>query len=47
MAMGSANVPAVPLNSVLEQAMLPSAEKVTEKTRETAMKDPENNIPEI
>lgn len=31
MTMGSANVPAVPLNSVLEQAMLPSAEKVVEK----------------
>ena len=28
---GSVNMPAVPLNSILEQTMIPSAEKVSEK----------------
>ena len=32
--MGSENVPAIPLNSNLEQAMLPSAEKLLEKIKE-------------
>ncbi len=34
MVMGSENLPAIPLNSVLEAAMLPSAEKVGEKIAE-------------
>ena len=34
MTMGSENMPAIPLNSTLEQTMLPSAEKVREKITE-------------
>lgn len=34
MAMGSESMPAIPLNSVLEQTMIPSTEKVVEKMRE-------------
>lgn len=34
MAIGSENMPAIPLNSTLEQAMIPNAEKVTEKLKE-------------
>ena len=34
MAMGAINVPAIPLNSTLEQATLPSADKVEKKIRE-------------
>lgn len=34
MSMGSENLPAIPLNSILEQRMIPSAEKVAEKIRE-------------
>ena len=33
MGMGAENLPAIPLNSTLEQTMLPSAEKVTEKIK--------------
>lgn len=33
MAMGSESMPAIPLNSILEQSMIPSAEKVEEKMR--------------
>lgn len=33
MTLGSANVPAIPLNSALEQAVLPSSEKVQKKIR--------------
>ena len=29
--MGAMNLPAVPMNTILEQAMLPSAEKVSER----------------
>jgi len=31
MIIGSENMPAIPLNSVLEQTMIPSTEKVKEK----------------
>lgn len=34
MAMGSESLPAIPLNSILEQAMIPNAEKVEEKMKE-------------
>ncbi|MEQ8624699.1 MAG: thiamine pyrophosphate-dependent enzyme [Vicingaceae bacterium] len=34
MAMGSESMPAIPLNSILEQAMIPNAEKVEEKMKE-------------
>ncbi len=34
MSMGSENLPAIPLNSTLEQTMIPNAEKVVEKLRE-------------
>lgn len=34
MSMGSENLPAIPLNSILEQTMIPSAEKVEKKMRE-------------
>ncbi|MEN0051356.1 MAG: transketolase C-terminal domain-containing protein, partial [Bacteroidota bacterium] len=34
MTLGSENLPAIPLNSVLEQTMIPSAEKVERKIRE-------------
>jgi len=34
MSMGSVDMPAIPLNSVLEKTMLPNAEKVTDKIKE-------------
>lgn len=37
MAMGSESMPAIPLNSVLEQAMIPNAEKVAKKMEQLLM----------
>ena len=37
MSIGSANVPAIPLNSILEKTMLPNAEKVAAKIKELLM----------
>jgi 2-oxoisovalerate dehydrogenase E1 component len=34
LSMGSENLPAIPLNSTLEQSMIPNAEKVREKMQE-------------
>jgi 2-oxoisovalerate dehydrogenase E1 component len=34
MTIGSENMPAIPLNSVLEQTMIPNVEKVREKMEE-------------
>jgi 2-oxoisovalerate dehydrogenase E1 component len=36
MVLGSENMPAIPLNSTLEETMIPNAEKTVEKLRELA-----------